>query len=66
MTVNIGSYSGTLNSKINLEMVQEYNELAVFIATMNVEKEARDKSVVKNKVDEAEGNSKKKSGKEVD
>ena len=37
VTGNIGSYSGILNSKKNLEMVQDYNDLAVSIVMLNTE-----------------------------
>ena len=51
MTDSIGNYSIILNSEKNIEMVQYHNELAVSIAMLNNEKEAKAKAAKKKKME---------------
>ena len=66
MTRNISRYSGIRNIESNLEMVQGQNDLAVSIAVLNAEKEAKDKAAENKKVEEAKEKAKKKTGNYVD
>ena len=51
MTDSIGNYSIILNSEKDIEMVQYHNELAVSIAMLNNEKEAKAKAAKKKKME---------------
>ena len=66
MNGNIGSYSAILNGKKELEMVQDYNNLAVSIGMLNAEKDTKAKETAKKKLEEAAEKAKKKTDKAVE
>ena len=63
MTGNTNSYSRILNDKNSIELIVDYNYMAVGLTMLNAEKDANAKELADKKAEEAENMAKNKAAK---
>ena len=66
MTGNINSYSRTLNNEKSMELIVDYNDMAVGLAMLNADKDANVKDLAANKMEETTEMKKNKAAKNAE
>ena len=66
MTGNTNRYSRILNDEKSMELIVDYNDMAVGLATLNAEKDVNAKDLSAKKVEEAAEMAKNKSAKNAE
>ena len=66
VTHNINSYSRIMNDKRGMENIQDYNDMAVGLAKMNAEKDAKTKDSAEKRVEDAARKAPRKEENEAD